>query len=252
MCMTHAQNKGIALQLTAYSSTHADVFSIKSNASAGTAMNKSSVGVYSDRPFLMKAFSSFNLCVVLPTAAGPFGLIIEQNGSKAFHQTALGIGYARKLANSIDLGLQFQYGMEKAGYYGHGASVKAAVGARFHITDHFCLGIQVQQPKNLSSPAKEKKPAGFSLGGGWEPSQKVFIAGELFKEEDQPLHFRTGLTYYPDKCFVFRAGYASGNGLNWSAGTWIRSMRLEVTGSYHTQLGFTPGLALVYQKRNTE
>ena len=76
---------------------------------------------------------------------------------------------------------------------------------------------------------------------------------EIIKEEDQPVNVDVGVQYNFMKQFFVRAGTSTettnsyvGAGISW------KNFRLDISGSYHQQLGFTPGLMLIVNFNNKE
>ncbi|HUS00108.1 MAG TPA: hypothetical protein VMY77_00190, partial [Chitinophagaceae bacterium] len=76
---------------------------------------------------------------------------------------------------------------------------------------------------------------------------------EIIKEEDQPVNVDVGIQYNFMKQFFVRAGTSTettnsyvGAGISW------KSFLLDITGGYHPQLGFTPGLLLIVNINNRD
>ena len=79
------------------------------------------------------------------------------------------------------------------------------------------------------------------------------MCAEIIKEEDKPVNINAGMQYVLDKKIFARVGLYTettslyvGVGLKWS------DFRVDVTGSYHPQLGFTPGVLIVFQAKRKE
>jgi hypothetical protein len=72
------------------------------------------------------------------------------------------------------------------------------------------------------------------------------VSAEVVKQEDLPINVNAGVQYNFQKQFFVRAGIASDNespfagaGISWN------NIRLDVSASYHPQLGLSPGLMLI-------
>jgi hypothetical protein len=88
---------------------------------------------------------------------------------------------------------------------------------------------------------------------GYEASDNFFVSGEIVKQEDLPVNVNAGVQYNFAKQFFARFGIASQNqspyggaGLSW------KNFRLDVSASYHPQLGFSPGLMLIMNLKPKE
>ncbi|MEO6218822.1 MAG: hypothetical protein ABIO81_00235, partial [Ginsengibacter sp.] len=78
-------------------------------------------------------------------------------------------------------------------------------------------------------------------------------SAEIVKQEDLPVNINAGFQYNFAKQFFARAGIASENespyagaGIKWS------NIRVDISGSYHPQLGFSPGLMLIINFKSKE
>ena len=116
-------------------------------------------------------------------------------------------------------------------------------------------GFHVYNPigGNFGKNTNEKLASIYNAGFGYEASSQVFISAEIIKEENRPVNVNAGLQYIFAKQFFARIGIVTestspyvGFGLRW------KEFRLDATVSYHPQLGFTPGLLLIYQFEKKE
>ena len=233
-----------------YSNRHIDVFSFQNNQACLASVKNFSVGVYGEQRFLLRELSLYHAAAALPTHSGNFGLSGSYFGNADYAESQLGLAYARKWGDKVDVGIQFNYYMLKVSSYGNASAINFEAGAVFHLTEKINGGIHVYNPVGgkLNKGENEKLPAMYSAGLGFEPSDKFFISAEIEKEEDKPLNVKVGMQYRFVDQFHARAGISSsssafyfGIGYKWKA------MRLDVTASYHQQLGFTPGLVLIFE-----
>ena len=239
----------------AYSNHHIDVFSFHANPAALVKLSSSSAGVYSERRFLLKELSLYNLAAAVPTHSGNFGLDARYYGFADYNETQLGIAYARNLGTKADVGIQFNYYTVKIAGYGNAPAINFEIGTILHLTDKLNAGLHVYNPVGgkLGKNGEEKLPFIYSGGFGYEASEKFFFGIEIEKEEDKPVNVNAGLQYKFLTQLQARAGVStatssmySGIGLGW------RSVRLDVTASYHPQLGITPGLLIIFNFNKKE
>ena len=82
---------------------------------------------------------------------------------------------------------------------------------------------------------------------GNEGSEKFFVSIEVEKEEDKPVNINAGMQYKFLPQLLTRVGISTAtSSLYFGIGFSFKSMRLDVTSSYHPQLGITPGLSLIF------
>ncbi|MEI8060593.1 MAG: hypothetical protein WCG67_10585, partial [Ferruginibacter sp.] len=81
---------------------------------------------------------------------------------------------------------------------------------------------------------------------GYDASENFFISTEIIKEEDLSVNVVAGVQYQFANQFFLRTGFLSesstvfgGIGAGW------KKMRVDITASYHPQLGFSPGILFI-------
>ena len=241
--------------LGAYSINHVDAFSFISNQAALAQVKSGAAGVYGEKRFLLSEANMFTAVVVLPTQQGNFGLQADYFGFTNYNESQLGIAYARSLGSKLDLGIKFNYYGFKIPGYANASAINFEIGAIAHLSDKLHTGIHVYNPVGgkLSKQDDEKLNSAYTFGMGYEASDKFFVSSEIVKEEDLPVNVNVGLQYNFKKQFFVRAGIATettnsyaGAGISW------KNFRLDVNGSYHPQLGFTPGLLLIINFKNEQ
>jgi uncharacterized protein YfiM (DUF2279 family) len=89
------------------------------------------------------------------------------------------------------------------------------------------------------------------LGLGYTVNDKVVLTTEMVKEEAEPITINAGLQYQWKDQFFGRAGVVTAyNQYYIGAGWQWKQLRIDVVGSFHNQLGFTPGLLLLFKAKN--
>lgn len=237
----------VYLGLAAYSTQHQDVFSYINNQAALAQIKNITVGIYGERKFLLTETSLYTAAIAIPTKSGNFGVNVKYSGFKNFNENQIGLAYARSLGKKVDIGAQFNYYSYKVPSYNNASILNFELGALFHLTDKLNLGVHVYNPVGGTfSKTNEKLSAAYKLGVGYDVSDKFFVSSEIVKEENLPVNLNTGVQYRFEKKFFVRLGIATatsasyaGVGLSWN------NFRLDVTGSYHPQLGISPGLLLI-------
>ncbi|MEO6547542.1 MAG: hypothetical protein ABIN94_06065 [Ferruginibacter sp.] len=239
----------IYLNLGAYSTKHNDVFSFLNNQAALAQTKFFAAGVYSEKRFMLAATGLYAAAVAIPSKSGNFGLQLKYAGFKNFSQSELGFAYARSLGEMVDIGVQFNYYSYQVPGYIAANAVNFEMGVMIHLTEQLNAGIHVYNPvggKLLKTG--EQLTAAFTAGMGYDVSEIIFVSAEVVKEEGYPVNVHAGMQYQFMKQFFARAGISSatsaaygGVGIGWN------DLRLDISGSYHPQLGWSPALLLMIQ-----
>lgn len=234
--------------LGAYSTQQADVFSFVNNQAALAQYKAAAAGVYGERRFMLTETSVYTTAIAIPSKMGNFGISARYMGYKNFNENQIGLAYGRRLGKKIDIGVQFNYYGYRVPAYNSDNAVNFEIGALVHLTDKLNAGLHVYNPVGGNfSKTDEKLTSAYKIGLGYDASEKFFVSAELVKEENFPVNMNAGVQYQFAKQFFARAGIASANtvgyaglGLAWS------NLRLDISASYHQQLGISPGLLLIY------
>ena len=239
----------IYLGLNAYSTKHTDPFSFVKNQAALVQNKNVAAGVYGERRFMLAATGLYNAVVVVPSKLGNFGLNIKYAGAKNFNENQIGLAYGKSLGSKVDIGIQFNYYSYKVPTYINASTVNVEIGAIVHLTDQLNAGIHIYNPVGGKlSNTDEKLTTAYTIGLGYDASDKFFVSTEVVKEEDHPVNLNVGMQYQFMKQLFARAGISTVSSAAYGGvGVGFNNLRLDVSGSYHPQLGWSPGLLLIIQ-----
>jgi len=241
--------------LGAYSMRYADVFSFISNQASLAQLKNTSAGVYSERRFMLEEMSLYQATAGVLTSSGNFGLKAGYYGFSDYNETQLGLAYARSLGSKIDVGIQFNYNSIRIISYGNASAINFEIGTILHLTDKLHAGAHAYNPVGgkLGKNEEEKLASVYTVGMGYEASEKFFVSAEVEKEENQPVNVNAGMQYKFLKQLMARTGIAtSTSNVYIGAGFFFNSFRLDAVISYHPQLGISPGLLILYDFRKKE
>ena len=234
--------------LGAYSTGQVDVFSVASNQAALAQIKNPSLGIYGERRFLLTPVNMYTALFAMPTKQGNFAFQADYFGYKNYNESQLGIAYARNVGNKLDIGIKFNYYSFRIPGYGGSSAVNFEIGCIAHLTDKLNAGVHFYNPVGgmLSKTTDEKLSSIYKFGIGYEASDQFFISAEIMKQEDLPVNVNAGVQYNFEKQLFARFGIATetaspyaGAGVSWS------NFRIDVSASYHPQLGISPGLMLI-------
>jgi hypothetical protein len=235
--------------LGAYSISHADVFSFISNQASLAQIKNAAVGIYSERRFLLSELNYYGAAFTLPTQSGNFGINAGYFGFSNYNESQIGLAYARKLGNKLDVGVQFDYNSIRIAGYGNATAVNFQIGAIMHLSEKLHAGVHVYNPigGKFGKDRREKLAAAYKAGMGYEASDKFFVSAEIQKIENLPVNVLAGMQYKFLPQLMARVGINTETSVAYmGVGLQLKSFRLDVTASRHPQLGISPGLLLMY------
>ncbi|MFZ1530258.1 MAG: hypothetical protein WAT19_16000 [Ferruginibacter sp.] len=239
--------------LGAYSTRQPDPFSFTNNQAALAQIKDPGIGVYGERRFLLAENSVYGLALALPTKKmGNFGVQVNYAGFSNFNENKLGLAYARSLGSKLDLGIQFNYYGYRIPAYGNASSINFEAGVVAHLSEKLNAGVHLYNPVGgkLGKSGDEKLASAYKLGFGYDASDHFYFSTEVVKEEDKNVNVVAGVQYHFKKQFFARAGFMSETGSGFAGfGLAWKTIRLDIAASYHPQLGFSPGLMLIYNFR---
>jgi hypothetical protein len=242
--------------LGAYSIAHADVFSFIANQASLAQLKNMSAGFYGERRFLLSELNYYSAAIGLPTPSGNFGLQLGYFGFSDYNETQIGLAYGRKLGTKVDIGVQFDYNSLQISGYGKTSALNFQLGTVLHLSERIHAGFHAYNPVGgkFGNDKQEKLASVYTIGWGYEASDKFFISTEIQKEENRPVNVNAGFQYKFLPQLSIRAGVATATSVVYvGVGLQLRSFRVDITTSHHPQLGISPGLLLVFNgKSKTE
>ena len=243
------------LSLGAYSTKQTDPFAFTNNQAALAQVKGSTAGVFGERRFMLSENSVYGVAAAFASSHGNFGVQVNYAGFKNFNENKMGLAYARKLGKLLDVGVQFNYYGYRIPQYGNASSVNFEAGAIMHFSEKLNGGVHVYNPVGgkLGKTGEEKLASAYKLGLGYDVTDNFYVSAEMIKEEDRDINVTGGVQYQFAKQFFARAGFMSETGSSFAGfGLGWKNMRLDVSGSYHPQLGFSPGILLIVNFAHSE
>ncbi len=256
LCLNPAfaqQDKGVssrAFGAGTYSLHFTDVFALHRNQAGLARLQEFSFGVFAERRFMLESLYHYNFAAAVPTVSGTFGLSSSWFGSPAFNQQQVGLAYGRSAGKKLDIGIQIDYLSTGIREYGHARAFTAEGGLIVHITDQWHAGVHVFNPAGIKYARLQEEPVPviYSIGAGWEASEKFFIGAEASRESGQRGTLQLLMQYRPLSRFMMQTGIATDPRYHFlGIGFFLKDLRIDFTGSYHPQLGITPGAGIIFQ-----
>jgi len=171
------------------------------------------------------------------------------------HESNLGLLYARKVTSHLNVGGRFNYYSVAIPGYGSVSSINFEAGVVLQLTESLFTGIHAYNPggSKLGKNGQEKLASAYTCGVGYEASEQLFISTEIVKQENQRISVNGGFQYNLQKNIFIRTGISTLTDNSYAAvGLQLSFARIDVNASYHPQLGFTPGLLLLFNLKKED
>lgn len=227
-----------------------DLWSVQNN-QAGIGFQKTFVGgIVYQNPFMMKELSTKALGLALPVKGGTFGILVSNFGYSVYSETKAGLSFGKSFGEKISAGISLDYFGTSISEYGKKNSFVAEVGMQAKPIKNLTLGFHLFNPTRtkLASYNDERIPTIMRLGFDYKFSEKVFIAVETEKDIEKKATMKAGLEYKLIKELYLRAGVSSNPSLScFGIGINFKQFKLDLSSTYHSTLGFSPQVGLIYQ-----
>jgi len=224
-----------------YSRSFTDAFSITHNPAALASFEMFNAGIYSDRRFMLAGNKHVLIAAGMPWKNGGMGGQLNYFKIGAYTQSEMGIAYAKKLGQ-VDLGTRFNYHKLSVQGYGSTSNIMIDIGSIWHVADDVCAGVNIYAgSKQISSV--------YTMGLGYEVSAQVLLAMEIIKEEDKPPNINMAVLYEPAARVLLQAGIATATAQPYVSTQFrLGAYSLLLSVSYHSQLGISPALGILYRR----
>lgn len=241
----HAQAMGNAAV------TFTDVFSIQNNPAAMGMAEHAGIGLSTQSFFMVEGgLNAIYGTGILPTRkSGTLGMSLHYTGDATFNQTKIGLGYGRKLADVISVGIQLDYVGTQITETGSGQAFTFDIGVLYKPTKNVSIGAKAFNPVRVENGMEnpEPLPALINAGISWKLSDKVIICAEGEQEIEQALRMKTGIEYHIVEVLYLRGGYISNPSMFCTGfGLQLKTFQLDAAVQFHQQLGASPSIGLRY------
>ncbi|MEZ5013616.1 MAG: hypothetical protein R2794_04930 [Chitinophagales bacterium] len=231
--------------------TNEDVFSAGNNQAGLAFLEQSAAGISTQNYFLVEGgINAYHGAGALTTKnSGAFGITLDYFGDNTLNQTKIGLGYGRKLAKNVALGVQLDYIGTSTTEIGSAAAFTFAAGVLYKPNSAVSIGAHVFNPIRAETgfDYTEELPAIFNLGLSYHPSDKIILCAQAEQTIDADMRIRTGIEYHLVEQLSLRCGYASAPSIfSAGAGVHFGDLEIQLAAQWHQQLGTSPAFGLVY------
>jgi hypothetical protein len=203
--------------------------------------------ISTDMRFGVRELKPIGVGFIQPTKSGVFGFSLQHFGFSAFRQQKLGVAFARRFSDKLDVGIQLDYLHLQAPDYGNAHLLTFEIGCNTLITKDLMLGVYVYNPLNIRLNA-EPTPSVFRLGMAYSINTYVIVAAEVEKSIVDGANFSFGLDYKVAETVSVRCGFSSLPArFSFGAGYQInKNFVIDMALSSQALLGSTPSFSLTY------
>ena len=232
-----------------------DFWAMQNNQAIMPFYEKMAVGVYYDNRFLLKETSTAAVGFVFPATKKNdyFGVSLNHYGGGNFGNLQAGFAYAKSFAKVFSFGLQFDYLYNYFGdaAYGHRSGFTFEVGMYGQITPEFSLGFHLYNPARLKmityNDVKEYIPTLLRLGMAYNFKKKCVVGFDIEKNLDTKMQYLAGVEYIFSDYFILRGGVRLPDfSFSLGMGTQVKNMVIDLAVSYHSILGMSPQITVLY------
>ena len=238
------------LKSACYSSFHPDVFGFLNNPAILGSLKHAGAGIHSERRFLLKELTQYNLAVAFQTSLGNFGIVAGQFGNQGFRESKWSVAHGRSLGPRVDLGVQFNVEKISIPGYASSSAITAKAGILLHLTGSLHAGLHILNPAGakFGSYNREKYPSIYTAGFGYEPSNKLLFVLEFIKQDHFSTNIEVSIQYQFHHGLWARTGVSTANTSRWLGwGASWKNLRADLVVALHPYLGLSTGLVLIVE-----
>jgi hypothetical protein len=237
-----------AAMCNAISAVSASADAVFQNPASLVSIDRQMATLATDMRFGIKELKPIGVGFIQPTKSGVFGFSLQHFGFDAFHQQKIGLAFARRFSEKLNLGIQFDYLHLKASGYGNAHLLTFEIGCNTLITNDLMLATYVFNPLSVHLSESERTPSVFRLGTAYSLNAKVIIAAEVEKSIIDAANFRLGMDYKVAETIAVRCGFSSlPASFSFGVGYYLsKNFVIDAALSHQLALGSTPSVSLTY------
>ncbi len=228
-----------------------DVWAVQNNQAGLGFIQSSSIGLHYENRYGISNLGYKSIAGAFKTNSGTFGVKFNYQGYSTYNNIETGVSYGRSFGEYFAAGIQIDYLHTSLSQdYGSAGMALAEIGILAKPIKNLIIGAHVYNPtmsKYKETVNTERIPTIFKFGAGYKFDDVAFLNAEIVKDIDYPFIIRAGVEFNLVKNFVARAGVSSNNSLiSFGAGYKLKGFHIDVAFSYHSYLGYSPFITLVY------
>jgi hypothetical protein len=229
--------------------TLGDVWSTFHNQAGLTDITGFQAGVYYMNRFAVKELGDKGLSVAGKLGNGVIAGSYQSFGFSDFSQSKSGLAYALPLNDKFSIGVQINFHNTRIAEYGSSSAFSVEGGFIYKLNNKLILAAHIENPTRAKQAEylDTRYPSIIRAGATYIFSDKVSLIGQVQQDTEQKVIGSGALEYNILETIVIRAGVSSNPTLSsFGFGYKSKYFRADIATSYHSVLGFSPQLSLVY------
>ena len=226
-----------------------DVFGLFNNQAALASLQGLHAGAGMKNYFLMEELNRINLGVSKDLWKGSLFAGIEHFGNQLYSEMKAGMGYALRLGDIVDAGIQLDMLRMSIGE-GYGSWYTATFEGGIIVRPHrrISMGIHCFNPVHVKwAGTKERIPVKLAAGLCFRPEKTIAMCVEFLKSSTCRSSFSIGCEYSYQEQFYIRAGIRSyPSTLTFGAGFKLKKLCLDIASGVSSYLGISPCISITY------
>jgi hypothetical protein len=218
------------------------------NAAALTRQTAPSIICSYEQRFALTAFKTIATAYVQPSASGALGFSLSQYGSETYREQKIGIGYGKKLATNLAVGVQLDVLWLQMREYGSRLVPLVGASVWYRVNTDIDVGASIYNPLAMSVSEYDRYTTTLRLGAVYRVNTQTRWLAELQQDSEHAWRFKSGIAYQPNELLTARVGvqtsptvFSLGVGLALS-----KRWTIEVAVAQHFIVGITPVVNVVY------
>lgn len=229
-----------------------DIDAVYANPAGLTSLEQTTVHVGSARSFGLSPLTQGNAAVALEVGKQNILFMrVGQFGFDAYQERQIGIGYAMQFAENLSGAVRFDLYQLSIEGYGSAMLPGFLLGLQYKLGSTLSFGVTARNPIEIATHEAVTLPTVLAIGMAYHPSENVTLFTEIEKDIDFSPRLRFAVEYDIIEALVARIGAASNPG-TFHAGVGYRirqNLRIDLGAGYHTLLGFTPAIGIVFASK---
>ncbi len=228
-----------------------DVWSFWNNQAGLAGVDAFTAGAFYENRFLVNGLSHQGFAVANPLGNGTVAVGYSGFGYSVYQENNVGAAYALQLARTLSAGVRMSYHSTRiaADNYGSTGNLTAELGVQLQISEKVTVSTHLFNPfrAQLNDFNDERLPTVLAVGAAYRISDELYAAAEVEKDIEHKPSVRAGVEYHPADILYIRVGTSTNPNLfSFGLGLEFNNLRFDLSGNYHSLLGYTPQVSLTY------
>jgi hypothetical protein len=228
----------------------ADVFSVTINPALASIKEKYSLGIYGEKPLLIRDFNAIALALLVPVKTARVFAVLNRAGIEHYNVSMIRFGLSRELGIAR-IGIGGSYRSVNLKGYGRTSNISLEVGANVTLTQEVMALFHINGISSGSKDAIEDLQA-MTLCGGmiYTVSDEVAIGMNWTKTRGSPGYVHLNTKYFPATTISINIGYLSNINCIYVGASYRRGKFLiGFTARYQQVFGFIPTTMIGYDQQ---